>query len=289
MPRVDMSKVNSRAMTKLLLFTGDNEFNMEHQEGGGRNTDALYYLIYLAAKYNNECVILDREGRRLKFNWDKRNHRFIKWSIPNNFFDKIKKCNNKITIIRLTLHFTDGHKHNLHANILIINPINKTITHFEPHGFSYLGTGEFDKFNGEIEQSIIKLFKPLNLKYITRKQVCGRWGFQAIEEQAEPKEKTGKCADWSMFYVDASLQYPDAKPGDINAFVRRTLNDDPDTFRAFIRGYIRNRINEREKFILWVKTVKKPFWLKIWKNMTLFVMEKKYLNEYIEEKIKLIN
>jgi hypothetical protein len=149
--------------------------------------------------------------------------------IPDSFKNNLEKCNlrNKhIVFLNLFLVTTKQDKlYYMHANIIIINLIQKTIERFDPHGGSVIlhenlnGGNKFTKnlkkiYKQELIDKILKSkFKSVlpDYKYISLNETCPYLG-----PQANVDAFNGMCITWSLMYFLLRVLNPNIKQSEIN-------------------------------------------------------------------------
>jgi len=119
-----------------------------------------------------------------------------------NFIDQLNDTTVRFIIIYLGIKGDRGH-----ANMLIIDKVNKTIERFEPHGSKV-----YNSLDITIEYYF--LYEGIIDKYIPPKSYCtaGPQAFQCkslLEMSDRDKRVGGYCLAWTLWYTDIRLSYPD--------------------------------------------------------------------------------
>ena len=102
-----------------------------------------------------------------------------------------------------------------HANMFVIDPRQKTIEHFEPHGAAFNhGRGNKHVWIGKAATFLASRLFP-NFKYIPPIHQCPNFstakgrGFQSVLSELFPNSQlSGTCAVWSMWYGYMRLSNP---------------------------------------------------------------------------------
>ncbi len=164
--------------------------------------------------------------------------------------NSIKGCKNKINVILLILP--------KHLNVLIYRKDQNTFEHFEPHGSDILGadysTYDVEKFIKTFILSLnLKKYIPDGYRILPSNATCPivispsikpveelGIGFQTFESMDRPKIASdgGFCSQWTLFYIELVLMYPDVDTFYIYNKVLKYLNKvGPNGFYRFIRAY----------------------------------------------------
>jgi len=158
------------------------------------------------------------------------------WSVPNSYFDNFKQCISqkyRFVISRLTLRI----KHSSgHANGLLYDTQKMTLERFEPHG----SDSSYNK--EEFDQIVQMLFKNAGIEvkqYYRPLDFCPKLSFQSLEQQSKRRrmDPGGFCAYWSIWYLDMRLSNPDINPDKLIMESIRTIENNYDGFKAYIRSY----------------------------------------------------
>ena len=100
-----------------------------------------------------------------------------------------------------------------HANILIIDKLNKTVERFEPNGTHSLNRDDmFSQVSNMMDIVLEEYFKKYNLKYIKPIDLCPKIGIQAMESFF--KDSVGYCVTWSILYAQERVFFSTG-PGDV--------------------------------------------------------------------------
>jgi hypothetical protein len=265
----------------------------------------LFQLSFLR-KYKYDCILRFRSeigtsaGFRIYLQKTKKYVKSTVQEMSNEFYPKVKKClenGSKIIFIPLSLRLTGGGGH---ANVLILKPNIMTAYRFEPHGESFGGSnsGDEDKINKLLEDMFNnkELIKEIGkFKYVKPSETCPVFtksvqrGFQGMEnyyfhrlsdkEQRRLKafEAGGFCQAWSFFLIELYMMSPESTIEEIYIIAHDELENDPQSFREVIRGYITDVNKELSKFTNFTLGKRSQ---DIEKNLRL------YYNEEIEKLIK---
>jgi hypothetical protein len=237
----------------------------------------LFQLVFLK-KYKHDCILSfsshrgkSMAGFRLYLQKTKEYAKSTPQSLADVFYPKVKKCfenSSKIIIVPLSLRLTGGGGH---ANVLIIKTDIMTAYRFEPHGEGL--HGGTDKDDGTINKLFEDMFNNKDLikaigkiKYVPPSETCPvisksvRNGFQSMEnkylndlsdrEQRRLKafESGGFCQAWSFFLIELYMMHPESTIEEIYIIAHDELENDPQSFRELIRGFITDVNKELTKF-----------------------------------------
>jgi len=191
-------------------------------------------------------------------------------SLAQAFYPKVKKCfenQTRIILVPLSLRTTGGGGH---ANLLIIKPEIKTAYRMEHHGQGLQGGGKDDDAINKLLDDMFKnkdLIKAIGkFKYVPPSETCPvisksvRQGFQSMENHyfhslsdSEQKrlralEAGGFCQAWTFFMMELYMLNPETTIEDIYIIAHDELENDPESFRELIRGYIIDVNKELKEF-----------------------------------------
>jgi hypothetical protein len=174
--------------------------------------------------------------------------------IPETLKDNLYYCsheNKNMVFINLTLVTTLKDKVMYqHANILIINLLNKTIERFDPHGGSTFQEIKTSKiipnlkrtYKQELIDEILRdKFKSIlpEFKYIDLSETCPYLGPQVKADQFN-----GLCITWSLMYFLLRVLNPEKKQSEINKHMitgnREFVLDRVLRFQRYVIDYLRN-------------------------------------------------
>lgn len=133
--------------------------------------------------------------------WRNKNNYYFDENLLNSIF---QNKNNRYIYIRLSLSLIDDENDNKtrHANIILIDNVNKIVERFEPYG-------EMNYFNSDnINMMIIKrIAEPLNYEF---KFVQPYPGFQTKSDEFNKYNKVygdpyGFCLAWCLLYVETKI------------------------------------------------------------------------------------
>jgi hypothetical protein len=193
-------------------------------------------------------------------------------SLAKAFYPKVKKClenQTKIILVPISLRTTGGGGH---QNLLILKPEIKTAYRMEHHGEGYHGSGG-DKDEEAVNILLKSMFENKDLikalgkfKYVPPSETCPvisksvRAGFQSMEgvyknslsesEQKKLKEieSGGFCQAWTFFMMELYMLNPETTIEEIYIIAHDELENDPQSFRELIRGYILDVNRELKQF-----------------------------------------
>jgi hypothetical protein len=235
---------------------------------GHAGLQMLYLKEYLLRKFNNACTIPDNIVQ-IQLIIDKVSNAIYLGTIDNNlkqtfpnsidFFKQlINNCNKRFVIIPILILVSGISGH---ANMLIVDKVDGTVEHFEPHGKllgNILGSiSSFFNLNGgtNLYGYFKELFNSIGYAYLSPNQTCPLIGPQMIEELVlchelmipQIKNKIGMCMIWSLFYAHLRLTYPDAEPVEL---INNALKNMGTDLCKFIKGYAQTIIEMSKKYNL---------------------------------------
>ena len=212
----------------------------------------IMMFIHLIENNKNACIynilrygILKVVDNTLSFNSKTHRNNFIE-SIRNQY--ALCKKNKKILCIPMQLLFK-GDGGGYHLNMIIMNPFRNEVERFEPHGTDTLVDGYKPvPLNRELKSLVYDI--DLMMDFIPSHKICPR-GYRGYQEydcdsdrqtgevsNVKIRDPVGFCCAWSYFYADLRLKYPRLPGSEIFQRSIKTIGDDPEQFRMFIRGQV---------------------------------------------------
>jgi hypothetical protein len=251
-----------------LVDSQKGEVQLDLKKIRNRLYDSLS-LIYILSKSKDVCVsnfdILQEEiaqGRKLediKLSYDvdtddlyynQKLINFLEASYTN------PNCRIICVIIILIKDFVG------HANLLLIDKVNKTVERFEPHGYgsSYFSFDSYftdsnniqdqvEKYNKIFEKKLIKFLHynglPEEYIFLGTVQSCPISGFQYLESiQKSIKDESkrdfdlkGYCLFWTYFYLEMRLKFPEFSRDELTEIIFQIFRFSKNTYFDFIRMY----------------------------------------------------
>jgi hypothetical protein len=170
---------------------------------------------------------------------------------PTNILQSIndyKQSNNRFLMMPLGIELSHG----AHANILIYDRQNNTLTRFEPNGMDppYGFNYRHLTLDREIETYFADIFR--GVKYVRPKDYLPKIGFQSLEEYDTTKrigDPGGFCAAWCIWFAHQVLQYPDIP---FDKLVKKLIIDIKSKnikFRNLIRSFAEQITEIRTKIL----------------------------------------
>ena len=153
------------------------------------NIQNFFGKLHFKVNYNNEIIKLMSINNEIRIQ-----------EIPLLSFDK------KFTIVIINLHIKDGD----HANVALVNNINKTIEYFEPHGHRKNKNSEIEGHKGIYIQKV-NILKDLFNKllpehgFLNITEYNKKTSFQTL---LDPDENSGFCVIWCILFVHYRLLNP---------------------------------------------------------------------------------
>jgi hypothetical protein len=227
------------------------------------NATSTYYY-YILEKHKNDCLVINDEAlssdRAISWLFQKTGKKYsYALNMPfAKFVDKVDNCikaGKRFVAVPLTLEI--GSTGN-HQNMIILDLKLKTVERFEPHGVLTINNDMDTYINNKLKE----IFSHINYTYIEPEQLCPKFsedlikkmnkyyatlltkkgrnlGFQSFENLAErlQKKDNGYCVAWSFYYLDSRLSAPNYTPEELYKYLFERLNNNPDDFLKFIKGY----------------------------------------------------
>lgn len=234
----------------------------------GAYIDVLIGLVYLYNKFDNVCIILDKNihtnPELLQFYNDMgiKNEKYflnfeIVWTLGNLFFstnfdNNFIKCTisgKRFSIIPLGIQL----KHDSHANYIIYDSKTNEIERFETYGSA--SPYRFDYDAKKLDKLLEEKFKKLNdnIKYVRPREYLPRISFQFFDskEYATPKigDPRGFCAAWAIWYTEQRLTYSDINRKNLVKVILNTMRTSKISFKNFIRNYSKNITDLRDDIL----------------------------------------
>lgn len=168
------------------------------------------------------------------------------WIDPNLIDNILMNKSTNFIYVKLSVYFSTDDLSSLHANVIIIDNVNKIVERFEPYG-EMVFTNSFD-INNMIKSHIAI---PLGYEF---KFVQPYPGFQSRSDEYGKFNKNygdpmGFCLAWSFLYIDIKLE-----------LFKKKINTSP---IDFINWYIINKfdvdfdidynVNKTNKYILFIR------------------------------------
>ena len=260
-----------------------NEINLNIESGIykdgcyyiGSTIDILFGLVYLYKEFSNVEIILDyplTENKELEIYYKKIgiNYNYkvdfsnieIIWSFQKiiymtnfnsifiNRLNSTIKNNKQFIVIPLGIEVANGS----HANIIIIDMINKTIERFEPNGKH---NPHNLYYNMELLDSIlINKFNELIPKYtyLHPGDFLPDIGFQILETLEDETCKklgdpNGFCAVWCVWWAEQRITNSKVKPNILSIELIKTIRLSGKSFKNLIRNYSMNIIKIRDIYL----------------------------------------
>lgn len=177
------------------------------------------------------------------------NHIIIWQNEQNNFVSPymikgIKRSLQKYPTIRfIVLKITIiGDNNSNHANILLLDCINKVVERFDPYGnVKFIKTKGLDDF-------LTSLF--VNYKYVAPVDSVNGISFQVYADEANPdnyitNDPTGYCLAWCMLYIEMRIKNYELTPAFLIKETIKEINKNETNFKDYIRNY--SNVLDKEK------------------------------------------
>ena len=221
----------------------------------------FFGLLYISKTFNyisSALNVIDKNNIIFKINnfCDMKNFQLLwkNFQLINpfeNIINDIKKCidekyNYFIMTIGIELKI-NGVIHG-HSNILIFDFINNEYERFEPYGQEPY----FFKYDTLLlDDSLKKLFQPLNFKYITSSEFMPKIGIQTYETNETGiyiGDPEGYCSAWCLFWTVLRIKYSKIPREKLfNILVKEIINKGI-SYKSLIRFFCKNITDLRDKF-----------------------------------------
>ncbi len=180
---------------------------------------------YLKKQLQNSCVIHKYDPMKRK-NYEAKSILFDNdrgtLSVDHILWDQLKQCIHKNKRFGITVMGIHGEKDGRrwgHANAIIFDLKEKSLTRFEPHGYDIIDLYNYGLLDERIEKQIIDSknnknddgYKIID-SYNPPSLFCPKLGPQTIEQQEGWKLQkytgSGFCVTWSLLFIIVKLNYP---------------------------------------------------------------------------------
>ena len=219
-------------------------------------------LRYWNDKYKNLAVMIPKYTYSphpyyysLQYNYTPRKKSattHMKFLIPPDFYEFIDLSMNDPSKRFIAL-FLGMNYQGKHANPIIIDKVEKTVERIEinaPHLDFHFGYN--DKTPDELLQDFFEKDPNLSsygLKYIHAMAACPHALHRG--EYIEPTEDVpdigGRCADWTLFYIELKVANPSIEREKLYSYALETIRK-TGSIKHFIYGYIEHIVNQSKKY-----------------------------------------
>ena len=158
------------------------------------------------------------------------------------FMNKIKNCNKRFLLIPLIIEFYKTG--NMHANMIIVDNLKKTIEKFEPnnnairrnHGKQFLLNldNQLKKLFPNYKFNLLSDFTPFEMMVQDIEEMHLK---MKIKTPRQKEDAFGYCADWSIWYSEMKLKYPNLDREKLITKSIDLLVKNKHSLRTFIRSY----------------------------------------------------
>nr|QFG74222.1 MAG: ankyrin repeat containing protein [Megaviridae environmental sample] len=265
----DILKKKKRSIPKYknIKITIDSGIYMNDLFYTGSIIDILFGLIWLRQNYSNLNLILNYPitiNKNLNKHYDSIgqnvindfNNIEIMWSyhkliLPDNFRNVFKTKNtNDFCVIPIGIEINSKS----HANIILVDNINKTIERFEPNGKNYPRNLYY---NSKLLDNLLNtLFDSLldDYKYYTPKDYEPIIGLQILETLEDSKFKkigdpNGFCAIWCIWWIHQKLYNKDIESKKLIELLIKEIKFKNQSFKNLIRNFSQNIVTLRDTYL----------------------------------------
>jgi hypothetical protein len=230
---IDDIKLPSSPNVKKTKFKGSPKFNLK-------------VLKYLKNKYKEYCVIIPKISKKhfehedISLRWIETNNNSGYFSVPKNYWELFKKCENKRFII---FPFGFSCLNNIgHANYMIYDRNEKALERFEPYGKTKRKCTNPLNIDDKIKKLFIEnLGSDFIRKYYKPLDFLGEKSFQKYQEDEGENNKEdpqlGFCSAWVAWYTELRLTNPNKDRKRIVKLSLQKLKNSDKTMTEYIRGY----------------------------------------------------
>ena len=167
--------------------------------------------------------------------------------ISSDLIKELKKCKTKRFIY---IYFTINWEFQAvgHANMIIIDQVNKTIERYEPHGHHMAQDKNKKMLKGIDNKFNTKLLNFLGLKnytYISPIDISPKLGLQLKADAYY-----GMCLSYSMLYLQLRIMNPDIDQADIIKYLIKKPRDELYDIILRYTKYIEDKLKEHSKEII---------------------------------------
>ena len=118
----------------------------------------------------------------------------------NKLFNRCQQNNSRFVITFFTFETGEGG----HANILIVDKLEKIVERFEPNGYNPIENDQvFSLINAQIDIQLKEYFGSRGFDYVSPLEFCPKIGIQALEHFFY--KDIGFCVSWSILYAEERL------------------------------------------------------------------------------------
>jgi len=231
-----------------------------HTKAGVKKQSIRYEVFtkFLALHYNI-CPLFNEDGKQMQIAYSSGQlvyrlyESYVTYPIKN-IQKNIEKCKRRFIGIPLTLTFVKNGKPSAHANLLLIDSINKTIEHFEPQGtienFDPHGTIEYKK---QLETKLHILARFLGYKLLSQHHICPVYSFQTYFNNQLSEigidDPGGYCEAWVLYYMYERVRNPHIPPLKLTTQLIAKIKTKVGAgrFRNFIRQFATYIVNLSKK------------------------------------------
>ena len=166
----------------------------------------------------------------------------------DNLLTYMIQSDKQFIIIPLGIEVANGS----HANIIIIDTINKTIERFEPNGKN---NPMNLYYNMDLLDNILTTkFNSIPYKYIRPSDFLPDIGFQLLETLEDDKCKkigdpNGFCAVWCIWWAEQRVTNPKIKPCVLVTELIKTIRLSNKSFKNLIRNYSMKITQLRDNYL----------------------------------------
>jgi len=227
---------------------------------------AIYGLLYLLERNQNECLILsnfDHLVTKIKTNpqlsladltdldwtsvgivWSWKTNRFV-MQLPTlseaNYITAARACiANKKSRFLINIVTIIGRNGAHHANLLLYDKITHIVERFEPYQ-AFPSNLQMEEFDLELEKLFIKIdpeldefVGPPNIDFFLK---VGLQRQQESEGEMKYLDPVGFCQPWTFLYADTRLSFPDQRPESIPDYFKTWVKQNNISLTQFIRNY----------------------------------------------------
>jgi hypothetical protein len=222
----------------------------------------VYVLLYLLDKYKNAMAMLPKHtytSHPVEYSlfWQQQKRTSTAQprhvlSAPDAFEPFMEDAMHRrgVRFLIVPLFMRDLHGVG-HVNVLLVDKRLNTVERFEPNDtFAYIKKPRDVAGNGDaLDDALRAAFAPWDLEYLDAMPACLA-GFHTQEFRELSKnvhDRGGRCAEWSLWYMDVRLQNPDV-PRETLMEVALERMRRLGSFKHYISGYVDHLVKQSRRY-----------------------------------------
>jgi len=167
--------------------------------------------------------------------------------IPEDLVKELKKCRNK-RFIYIYFGILWEQRPSGHANMIIIDTVNKTIERYEPHGHSLIYDKKkniLKRIDSKFNSKLLNYIGLKNYTYISPVDISPKIGVQVKADAYN-----GMCVTYSLMYLQLRIMNPDVDQKDIVKYLlKKSRSEIYDIILRYAK-YIEDKLKENSTKII---------------------------------------